>query len=373
MPHLTASADESCNIRDGLDALAVAQMQLSSKDVTVSLTVHPDDTMAWVTVELIVEGGQIKMHSASSPALEKSTDEQISAAPASEWKADCGHPGASMPAGTDVGEGLGGLADAADVSRADEDGSESRAGQPAPALDGPSAPEATGPVRQTEGEAPPMNDWVAALPAVPKLPIRLATATSGKKVASPAAIEEPSYADLTAQLAGSSDASSSSAASDDDGSQSAVSEGEEDGPRDPRRELELNIAVADALAQVSESSGHTAEIAPRAGTVLDVWLDRHGARQCQRHCCLLQAEAEHEAERSSETGSDADDRHFGNVAARGQQGAGGSPDPQAEFETDLAVEALLAAAAEMGAGGPGSGGHHDTNLLQVVVAVVSVR
>ena len=80
---------------------------------------------------------------------------------------------------------------------------------------------------------------------------------------------------------------------------------------------------------------------------------------------VVQAEAEHAAERSSEDGSDADERYFGSSAAGRQQGLGQDPDPRAELETDLAVEALLAAAAEMGATGLGGSGHHDATLLQV--------
>ena len=83
----------------------------------------------------------------------------------------------------------------------------------------------------------------------------------------------------------------------------------------------------------------------------------------------MQAEAEHEAERSSEGGSDADERYLGSMA-RGHQGLGHNPDPRAELETDLAVEALLAAAAGMGANGPGSGSPHDATLLQVCAPFV---
>ena len=78
----------------------------------------------------------------------------------------------------------------------------------------------------------------------------------------------------------------------------------------------------------------------------------------------VQAEAEHGAERSSGDGSDAEERCFDTSA--GPCGRGGGADPRAELETDLAVEALLAAAAEMGAGGPGgTAGDGDTTILQV--------
>ena len=89
------------------------------------------------------------------------------------------------------------------------------------------------------------------LPAVPKLPIRLAAVTADGKATSAADAAEPSYADLTAQLAGSSDASSSSGGSGDEGTPSAASENDVDRPRDPRRELALDVAVAEALAQAS--------------------------------------------------------------------------------------------------------------------------
>ena len=83
------------------------------------------------------------------------------------------------------------------------------------------------------------------------------------------------------------------------------------------------------------------------------------------YSCVVQAEAEHAAEHSSEDGSDADERYFGSTAGT-QQGPGRDPNPRAELETDLAVEALLAAAAEMGASGPSEPGNHDATLLQVL-------
>ena len=83
------------------------------------------------------------------------------------------------------------------------------------------------------------------------------------------------------------------------------------------------------------------------------------------YSCVVQAEAEGAAERPSEDGSDADERYFGSTAGA-QQGLGQDPDPRAELATDLAVEALLAAAAEMGACGPSGAGNHDATLLQVL-------
>ncbi len=181
------------------------QMGASARDVTVLLTVHPDDSMAWVTVELVAarkarHAGQPR-HADNSPAEHQAVRDETTAA---------------------------------------------------------SAPEAADPAAQAGGAAaPPVDDWVAALPAVPKLPIRLDTVAAATNSPRGATAAEPSYADITAQLAGSiTDASSSSDGPDDDDdeeeeeSEPAASEDEADRERDPRRELELDTAVADALTQV---------------------------------------------------------------------------------------------------------------------------
>ena len=226
VPQLTAS-NEQLGSPEGTPAglTGGGTIRSSSGDVRVSLAVNPVDT--WVTVELTAISG----------------DEQTSAAPANIRLAAAGHSGPSRRAAAHSSQGRDGP-DAATGSSAAGDGCESTPGQ--------SAPEGTDSVRQPEDDVPPMDDWVASLPAVPKLPIGLATGKGGDKAASVAGAAEPSYADLTAQLAGSSGAFSDSQASDDDGSPSAASEEdeEEDRPRDPRRELAVDIAVADALAQV---------------------------------------------------------------------------------------------------------------------------
>jgi len=231
------------------------QTQSRDRDVTVLLTVHPDDSMAWVTVELIAarkvrHAGQPR-HADSSPAAHQAISDQTRAAPDSGEEAGAGHSNASRLADS---SGTEDEHRAAATVGAVAAGGDSAPGQSAPADVKPSATEATDPATQASGAAPPVDDWVTALPAVPKLPIRLDTAAAGAKAASGAAAAEPSYADLTAQLAGScTDASSSSEGSDADEEPSVVSDDEARRERDPRRELELDIAVADALAQVSVS------------------------------------------------------------------------------------------------------------------------
>ena len=218
----------------------VQQAQSAYRDVTVLLTVHPNDSMAWVTVELVAtrkgrHAGQ-PMHPDRSPAADQAVSDGVRAAPDNDEEAAAGHVDASKPAVGSSGASAPHQSVLADVES--------------------SATEAADAAAQAGSAAPPVDDWVAALPAVPKLPIRLDTAAAAAKAARGAAATEPSYADLTAQLAGSStDASASSAGSEDDEeSETAVSEDEADRERDPRRELELDMAVADALAQVNVDS-----------------------------------------------------------------------------------------------------------------------
>ena len=390
--HLTLPLDEPGSPGDGLDGSAAAELQSSRRGVTVALTVHPDDTMGWVTVELIagVEAGQDHR-----PMLSGCSDERSSAAQAPESDVATGRSGLSTPAAALSSEGEDGLDDAAGFDAGAHD-SVSATDQAAPAATDPPAPEFGVPVPQALEDGPPVDDWVTGLPAVPKLPIELTTARAGHQAANPAAAaESPSYADLTAQLAGSSDTSSTSEGSPDEGSQSAASEDEdvEERARDPRRELELDVAVAEALAQVSVSGQPSCPRVPalprllyrcharllttelrKACPTCFIFVcsnivsglaccshpldDLNHRALCRRRQSMRQMGPAREATTPTSATSAAQRR-------AGQQGIRQAADPRTELDTDLAVEALLAAAAEMGAGGPGGAGNHDVTLLQV--------
>ena len=217
------------------EARAATGSQPGSRDVTVRLHLHPDDIYSWGAVELITAAQTLR-----GSASERGVD-------------DCqaSLDGASPQQGSSPAEGRGrhqtqgvGCRPRADNASADQ------AEKTAPSAAGASA--------EADEDAPEADDWVAALPVVPKLPIKL------PPTAPSAAAAEPSYADLTAQLAGSSTSGSDSRSegSSDTGSPSAGSEEEECSPRDPRRELELDMAVAEALAQVLDC-GYLSSCAPR--------------------------------------------------------------------------------------------------------------
>ena len=254
LSRLTESADQAAS-NGGHAKQGSKQTQSSSRAVKVSLTVHPDDSMAWVTVDIIAtcqarRAGQFREPD-SSLAVHHAISDQTRAASGSDDEDAGGQLTLSGLAVESPGQPENEHTAAAVFGEAAE-GGETAPVQSAPADVNRSATAATNRAVRAGGAAPPVDDWVAALPAVPKLPIMLATATVGAKATSGVAAVEPSYADITAQLVGSdTDASSSTEASGaDEESPSSASEDEDTRERDPRRELELDIAVADALAQV---------------------------------------------------------------------------------------------------------------------------
>ena len=249
---LAGSAGEPAAGRRDPKAPETSQTPSSSEEVTVMLTVHPDDSMAWVTVELIAA---CKARHDRQPGTSDST--QTTAAPNGDEDAACDQPYTPGLVGVGSSNRPEHQHGAAAAVGAVVDGGASASDRSAPADAKPSATDAADPADEAGGAVPPVDDWVSALPAVPKLPIRLAKAPLGRTAAADATAAEVSYADITAQLAGSTTGASSGSegADDEEGSPSTASEDEEHREQDPRRELELDIAVADALAQVAARVG----------------------------------------------------------------------------------------------------------------------